>query len=290
MVSLLTPASKPVTPTAVSTVQASALPGQRLSPTQPTHKPRVVGPSATELESFKELIQFDHEYFKPQPKGKTDFSVQTKSSNIAVKQNIPFPAILASETGPKQVNVIITSDSGNVTSDLGKIQISSDLVQNNQEFVEQGTDEEVSVLNVDDVNEDMLTDLNIDLLEDLENILEAQAAENACLESSCLQIQDSNSVSVDSTVQRKGLKRKAEEAEIDAIAESLKAEDVCPSDSLSVDSGYGSDGPLSPYHVKSPVSLQNPASPFSDDTSIADSPLADTVWEESFMELFPALV
>lgn len=260
--------SSPTLPTVVSQTELSGAPA-------------VVGPTTTELESFKELIQFDHEYFKPQPMGKVDSNGQTKVK-IPVEGQVKNKKILPANKNDtnviKNVKVIITADHSKGQTDTSQV-------------IQVLDNEAVLDLNLlkyepeSELTSDMLNDLNFDLLDDLEKILKADAEGLSCPSDNVISSQESNKTHVlaPCTTQR-GVKRKHSMDEIDTIVESLKQEVPSPS-SLNVDSDYSSVGVPSPYSVGSPYSTTDITSP-----DLEDSPLADTNWEESFTELFPDLL
>jgi hypothetical protein len=228
------------------------------------------------LESFKELIQFDHVYFKPQPKGKTNSSGQTQivTSVTGKLNNVPCVQKKTENgrKGVKNVQIIITTDS----NDKQNVQPNSFSLPN----VENQTD--IATVNLEDYESDMLTSLNFDLLEDLENILKADTEGLSCPQdiSSSAQNCDNGHI-VESRGKSRSLKRKAPVEEIEAIVDTLTANELSVPKSLSSDSGYSSD-------VPSPYSMRDTDSPFSDDS--VTSPLNDNMWEESFTELFPDLL
>lgn len=237
----------------------------------------MVGPSSKELESFKELMQFDHVYFKPQPKGKTNSSGQLKvSPNVLNKVKNESSIRKVTENGNNVKNVQIV-----ITSDLPDVQYvkESDLIVPSQNSESNG----METINVDEYDSDMLNNLNFDLLEDLENILKADTDGLACPNNNYLQSQKDKNGLVVNEKNRQGQKRKT--SEIETIVDTLKCN--VPDKELTVDSDYVSDIP-SPYSASSPYSSQSLGSPLSD-TNI-ESPLTDSVWEESFTELFPDLM
>lgn len=262
-----------ITQNPLSTVEITSLPGAPSLPIQ-TEETDLVGPTTTELESFKELIQFDHVYFKPQPKGKTNSSGQIVTNVTGKLNNVPCVQKKTENgrKGVKNVQIIITADS----SDKQDVQPNSFSLPN----VESQTD--IGTVNLEDYESDMLTSLNFDLLEDLENILKADAEGLSCPRdvSSSAQNCDNGHI-VDSQGKSRSLKRKAPVEEIEAIVDTLTADELSVSKSLSSDSGYSSD-------VPSPYSAHDTDSPFSDDS--VTSPLNDNMWEESFTELFPDLL
>lgn len=283
LVSLLPISAKQSALSSVSTVKASSLPGQKLSSDRPTSTIQLVGPTTTELESFKELIQFDHVYFKPQPQSKTDLNGQTEA--LLNKLSKTSQVLLASGKPMKKVKVIASQDAIDIEMTSPCIQ-TSDVLPDSAENQNLSVGEEI---NIADINEDMLTDLNLDLLEDLESILKAESEDQSCSEVSDLQDQEGISDSIDSQAQRKGLKRKADKAEIDVVVDTHTPEVFITSHSSS-DSGYDSDGVPSPYSAGSPSSVQEPFSPPLRDENFTGSLLADSTWEESFTQLFPDLM
>lgn len=247
----------------------------------------MVGPTTTELESFKELIQFDHEYFKPQPQGKIDLNGQIRSvSSVVNKLNgNSIQSLLANgKNNLKNVKIFITSDAKDIRSQEENMQINN-MLNNQQPVVELNANNEYETVNISDLDDDMLTDLNFDLLDDLENILNSDLEGQSCPVGNDLQSQESDNGL------KKGTKRKATEAEIDAIVDTLTYKSPSPAKSatLSVDSDYISDGAPSPYSASSVYSPQGPVSP-QDEVDGMSSPLGNTEWEESFTELFPDLL
>ncbi|KAL4224036.1 hypothetical protein ACF0H5_017493 [Mactra antiquata] len=145
-------------------------------------------------------------------------------------------------------------------------------------------------MDITELDSNALGELNFDLLEDLENILKADTdGLTSCSESNnaTSQKSDVNGLT-ESGNNSRGVKRKAEdEIEIKSIVDTL-IEDVPDSkQSVSTDSDYLSDVP-SPYDAQSPYSSTVTGSP-SSEVSVS-SPLSESVWEESFTELFPDLL
>lgn len=249
----------------VNTVEISSLPGSPGNHTN-SEEADLVGPTSTELESFKELMQFDHVYFKPQPKGKTNSNDQI----IVSRRNLEsVQKVTENGSNMKNVQIVITSDLP------GPQCVKSDLVSKNSEI------NSFETINIDDYDSEMLNSLNFDLLDDLENILKADTEGMSCPKNNCLQSQKK----VQDVVKSCGQKRKASQLEIEAIVDTLTSD--VPDKAMSDDSDYLSDIP-SPYNACSPYSVLDSSSPLND-TNI-ESPLADSTWEESFTELFPDLL
>lgn len=285
LVSLL-PSNNPspvVNKTPVSATETSSLPGAPRN-TSNTDEACVVGPTTTELESFKELMQFDHVYFKPQPKSKTDSVGQIKISPDLLNRLKKFQKV--TENGSKcvkNVKIIITSDT-NPKLDVASLKQAVAIPQH--------TSNSCETVKVDDHESDtwsdLLNDLNFDLLEDLENIMKADTEGVSCPDVDCLQSQTSDNELNKDESESRGQKRKAPINEIDAIVDTLTSnDDLLQSKTMSFDSDYGSDI-QSPYSASSPYSIQDSES-LLNDTNL-ESPLADTAWEESFTELFPDLL
>ncbi|XP_045170935.2 uncharacterized protein LOC123533357 [Mercenaria mercenaria] len=220
-------------------------------------------------------MQFDHVYFKPQPKGKTNSSGQIKvSPNVLSKNKTVRSVLKVTENGSnvKNVQVVITSD----LPDVQFVKDCNSVSQTNQS-------DSFETINVDDYDSDMLNNLNFDLLDDLENILKADTEGLTCPKDSYFQSQTGDNGLVLNESNSRGQKRKVNE--IEAIVDTLTCD--VPEKALSVDSDYISDVP-SPYSTGSPYSVHDSGSPLTD-TNI-ESPLAGSVWEESFTELFPDLM
>lgn len=257
-----------------------------------------MGPTAKELEPIKDLIQFDHEYFKHQPESKTDLNGQTEVDSFVSSDfdgNDPIVFIGNEKIDLRNVNIIISSENGK-----HQLQTDNEILQDSLEKCYA----ESEVINESDFPD--MNEMNFDLLDDLEKIIMNESEELSCSDVSYLQEEQVNK-SIDSNIQRKGLKRKADEAEIDAIVVNLKAQERHTSECVSIDSGYTSDEFSSSDSVGSPASWQDVPSPTSDKdlhdssssvllSSSTENPLLaenSSVWEESFTELselFPDLV
>ena len=280
-------------------------------------KQTVVGPTATELESFNELIQFDHIYYKPQPEGrKVPKSLVAHVKSASGIENSVGKSLVAqmkavSEDGNsplKNVRVIITSNvSKGSEGETNRINTIKDVLQITDDVLNKAPQENTVASSQEDVKDFMddaeitlpsdadhsaLIDLNFDLLEDLESILEADSEGLSCPENVNLQSQmdefiDPTSV-VKSVNSSRGQKRKASSLEVEAIMDSLTKDMPSPLDSNYSDTDYTSDVASSPY------SSQGISSPLQDSVLLSsgepESPLKDTMWEESFTELFPDLL
>lgn len=279
-----------------------------------------MGPSPKELDSYKELIQFDHEYYRSVPQSKLVPQIQAASiPAIRIKKDsIDSDKIVSkrvqklTDDGCKNVKIIITSDSGslkngkiggssvadqkvltipNVILDTKALQKVSNL--RNIETVSQPTAGDIqseapkdSVYSIPDNTEsEDLMDLNFDLLEDLENIINADfeglTSSDADSLLSCDQDNFIEDTSSENIKHLKGCKRKLSDIDVNSNID-LTASVPSPSKSLSsfTDSDYMSDTP-SPYHS------EGIASPLRETDS---SSLAENLWEESFTELFPDLL
>lgn len=284
--------SRAANKTPVSATKTSSLPGapRNTRNTSNTDKAHVVGPTTTELESFKELMQFDHVYFKPQSEDKTDSVGQIKIAPDLLNRLKSFQKV--TENGSncvKNVKIIITSDT-NRKLDVASLKQAAAIPQNTEQS------NCIQTVVVDDHESDawsdLLNDLNFELLDDLENIMKADAEGVSCPDIDCLQSQTSdNGHDKDQSISR-GQKRKAPINEIEAIVDTLTSDDdLLQKKTMSFDSDYDSDI-TSPYSSSSPFSIQDSESLLSDTNveSPLESPLADTTWEESFTELFPDLL
>jgi len=259
----------------------------------------MVGPSATELESLQELIQFDHVYYKTQPEGKT--SSQSYRPQIKPKQTIsPMCVQKVTENGLKNVKIIITSDSKQKTTNMNNsvqipnVILDTKMLDNRKQVSLITPKTENEVIDVDNIKEEQidLTDLNFDLLSDLESIL-SQDCEGLSFPENMVLPSQENTFELTKCVEnvQKGQKRKACTPEIAAIVDNLTA-DFPPSPTKSVysvgDSDYSSDIP-SPYNSQiagSPYNSQMASSPMMEESSLMEEPS----WEESFTELFPDLM
>lgn len=254
-----------------------------------------MGPTATELESFNELIQFDHIYYKPQPKGKKDprSLVMNLKSDQTNSQTRNVRVIISSEV-PKTSG----AETARINTIKDVLQISDEVLnKNEQKYDICQPQEDVKPLMDDfeiafpsDADSSALMDLNFDLLEDLESILKTDSEGLSCPDNVDLQSQmdnlmDSSNMEETLTLSR-GQKRKAHSLEVEAIVDSLTKDMPSPLHSSCSDSDYMSE-------VASPYSSHGIGSPFQDNLLLngdPESPLSNTIWEESFTELFPDLM
>lgn len=255
----------------------------------------MVGPSATELESLQELIQFDHVYYKTRPECKT--SSQSPLLQLKPKQTVITPKCVqkVTENGLRNVKIIITTDSDkkrNATSEM--VQIPNVILDTNmlkqRKTVPQINPKGANLANPIetlelDVDNNDLADLNFDLLDDLESILSQDCEGLTCSDDiTFLPSQENVTTELTKCVEnvQKGQKRKAPTSEIVAIVDNLTA-NFPPSPTQSVysvgDSDYSSGSPL-------PYSMQSVGSPIGEDEDLHE----EIAWEESFTELFPDLI
>ncbi|XP_052797403.1 uncharacterized protein LOC128229666 [Mya arenaria] len=217
--------------------------------------------------------------------GKIDLNGQAKLISSVLNKSNDKNSLLKKESAKnylKNVQIIITSDELNSNSDnVAEEKVNNQVCKNENVF-------DIDFLKTEPENEidsDMLTDLNFDLLEDLEKILKADSDGLSCPgDDTLMTSQENDHVK---TEQPRGTKRKRSVNEIGAIVDDLKSVEV-PSSPVKlepVDSDYSSLGVPSPYSACSPYSSVDIASP-----EPVESPLADTFWEESFTELFPDLM
>lgn len=220
----------------------------------------MVGPSTEELESINELIKFDHIYYKLEPASQN--LVVSKTNVSELNQNLPVG----------RLNIQITQDV-NTENDTGVISVNED---------------NISPVNISEKDiSNVLPDINMDLLEDIESILELDLGGE-------LDSQDDISQNKQFDCENKSLVN-VKEKEITVISNELcppqsrkrKHSDTVPSPSPSDFDQFESDPSYasSDSGVISDFCDNDIASPYSDITgSLQDDP-----WEESFMELFPAL-
>lgn len=214
--------------------------------------------------------------------GKMDLNGQAKLISSVLNKNNDKNSFLKKDSAKnvlKNVQIIITSDALNANTDnISEVNIDDQVSQNENMF-------DIDFLKTEPENEidsDMLSDLNFDLLKDLENILKAESEGLSCLDDT-ITSQENDHVKI---AQPRGTKRKRSVNEINAIVDNLKSVEV-PSSPVKlepIDSDYSSLGVPSPYSAGSPYSSLDITSP-----GPLESPLADTNWEESFTELFPDL-
>ncbi|KAJ8312378.1 hypothetical protein KUTeg_010159 [Tegillarca granosa] len=218
----------------------------------------MVGPSTEELESINELIKFDHIYYKLEPASQD--LVVTESNVSEMNQNLPVG----------RLNIHITQDV-NSNNDTGVISVN---------------EENISPVNISEKDiSNVLPDINMDLLEDIESILEldlggqldsqdevSQNKQFDCANSSLVNIKEKE-ITANELCPTQCRKRKH--------SDTVPSPSPSDFDHFDSDTSYAS----SDSGVVSDFCDKDIASPYSDITgSLQDDP-----WEESFMELFPAL-
>ena len=240
-------------------------------------KSEVVGPTTEELESFNELIQFDHVYYKPaasQSKGSVGSvpasAKKTPSKRAAV--SIIKPAVRAVAQGQPAQETVVVKEEPQEELSLGEADLAG-LSQTLEELI------------------DLDALLKEDLMADSQNPPSPVAMDAASL------------TSVDKPGSRK---RKHEPTQVEELCANKKKS------SLSVDTAYfqdsfssndsslfpgidsfGLDSSLSPVKSSS-VSESGYSSDLSDmgspKSDISGDMGGDALWEESFSELFPSLI
>ena len=277
-----------------------------------------MGPTAKELDSFNELIQFDHVYYKTLPQSKSAPQIQTSPiQTIRIKKDnaesdcnksVVNNVQKLTENGYKNVKIIITSDSTNVKNTKIENSVNGEKVLTipnvfiDKEALQKVTDHknlQTSPQNVlfdtpteiltncvsdidDNTNSNDLMDLNFDLLEDLENIISADFEGLSSTDDLSSHEQDNiiGDPVTDKKLKTIVCKRKTSDSIADSVID-LTANVPSPTKSLLslTDSDYMSDSP-------SPYSSHDISSPLAD----TDSTLGENLWEESFTELFPDLL
>jgi len=252
----------------------------------------LVGPAATELESIKELIKFDHIYYK------SDTSVESKADdcnvNIVVEyQDVDSASLVTEEVVTAAGSVIDLSDSDTSCENSDDVPIDSSCE----------IDLDLSEISTPDISSDKTdTELDLDSLLDLQSIdwnsiafdvdslvqsddncadistsssdNDTQNAQHSCSRKFTITLQDPSSVS-----------RKRKRSVISPVSPSHSLTPQLPDELLGFDfattkttvsesSGYGSD-------------LSNAGSPYSDLSAADDD---SDLWQDSFTELFPSLV
>lgn len=282
----------------------------------------LVGPTPKELDSFNELIQFDHVYYKPVPQSKLvpqnqSAPVQTiriKKDNIGsdYKKIVPNNVQKVTENGCRNVKIIITSDPSNLKNgitgencvsdqqvvtipnvilDTQALQKVSNLKKRNN--VSDGEAFDITtaaptdnVLNIaENMNSDELMDLNFDLLEDLENIISADFEGLTSSDTNSLLSCDQDNAIMDTTADHPKQSKGCKRKSPDShIDPVIDLTANVPSPTKSLSSFTDSDYMSD---TPSPYNSQGIASPLGDAES---SPLGENLWEESFTELFPDLL
>ena len=283
-----------------------------------------MGPTPKELDSFNELIQFDHVYYKSLPQSKSApkmpvTPIQTirinkdNSNSICNNKSVSNNVQRVTENGCKNVKIIITSDPANAKNVKVDNEFTSEKVltipnvfidtealqrvskQKNIETAPQNmlfeapTELDVNSTShiTDDTSEDLM-DLNFDLLEDLENIISADFEGLSSSDDFTLHQQDNSIVPVLDPV-------KSKDSDLDSgFSRKRKAPESKPDSSLELTDSVPSPTKSflsltdSDYmsDAPSPYSSKGISSPLGD----TDSSLGDNLWEESFTELFPDLL
>lgn len=240
-----------------------------------------MGPSATELESLNELIKFDHVYYKIEPsQGQTGGQKGQKVIVVSCGNNP-----VNHKSSKKLVNIHITKDENvkkvNSSSPVEEcIVIDDDKKDNVSSVIMDNCDESVSDLS------NLIPEVNLDLLEDIESILAGDLDNHFSLDS-IVDSDSQNGICTSSQIQNleipaitpKNNKRKHSDLVDTDIGSSIaQSEDIFnlnESMDTASDSGFSSDA------------FSDAASPCQSDTI---GGLTEDSWEESFMELFPALV
>lgn len=220
-----------------------------------SHAP-VVGPTAADLESIKELIQFDHEYIKTV---QVQNSVNSKPAAAA--------AAAKKKTKPKMVSVINVSVSANQASPA-------------KPTTPEQSDAKLDL--PDFFNTEMLN-LSPDLLDDLNALLGEVNTSSSNTASDCKdgkQLQQPSFVSQNNTTH----KRKSSDSSSSPTKMSRVDSDLCYETIARFDDLFSPEEPVSPHSVSDLSDARSPAS------EISSPGLGDDMWEESFTELFPSLV
>lgn len=233
----------------------------------------MVGASATELESLKELIKFDHIYYK----SPTTKNIVPEVKQVGVEKMVvvSLPDTLPAQTSP----ALASTECDDVKPDMSQIDSEVDIMK----FMDADIIESLSeLLNLDG----MLGTCNIP--ESKPVTVTTNSNHTSLINSSRLPKvsvllpmdsfpKESGPSKDTTTVTKRGKKRQATEALDDhslnflTVPGDLSLDSVKSPMTLS-DSGYGSED----FFVSSPESL--------------GSPLGGESWEESFTELFPSLL
>ena len=245
----------------------------------------MVGASATELESLKELIKFDHIYYK----SPSDVDTKEKEEKLVVvslpdTSRKPVEQLLV----PAPVTQVTSNTSDSNLSDT-KLNQDNDILR----FMDADIIESLSeLLDLDGLLDETITSNTVANLNN--NNTANKSSSEANVTSSVPNITKDNKKSListqlpekavlsvkDTTVTKRGKKRTSSES-LDRCCESLLSVpggdnalnlDSCRSPLSSCDSDYSSDD----FFNTSPENLS--------------SPLSVDTWEESFTELFPSLL
>lgn len=263
-----------------------------------------MGPTTTELESFNELIQFDHVYYKTQPtvhltprsekvQIKTLPSVKPSTKTVILCPSTQKVKTIDDNKNLKNVKIIITTDTSNMSNSSVNnntnmpVLLDTNVLPSSK--TEVNTMESPIDLDIDgaliELNDEtsVADDLNFDLLDDLESILQADCDDLSNPDITDLQPQIIETPCTDFS------SKKRKHDELENIVD-------CPSVGSPVisESGYSSDSSIttSPNMVPSPYSCNSLSSPRYESESLMDdeTPFGETLWEESFTELFPDLL
>jgi hypothetical protein len=213
----------------------------------------VVGPSPAELDSLNELIKFDHEYYKIEP--------ITPEPEMEVIVDVGATSTTELETDIECIVPNLKTNQEDTIQVMGEeapVPCISDFV-----------DLEKEVLNV-------LPEINIDLLNDIESLIEddlhSQASPDSTEEISQngqLLLPSEQNKGLQSEPQTEKRTKRKHSQTLGSCSDLISSDDYFSGSDSGISSDYSEVG-----------------SPYSD----ISGGLADNVWEESFIELFPDLV
>lgn len=250
---------------------------------QPQPTATVVGPTATELESIKELINFDHIYYKVPSGAYTDSVQEEKPKSVYVSVTVAAEPITVQQ---QQVATPLVSSSTNQNT-------KEDIIDLTQPQLDLPMDVNINdLLDMSSWNE--LMDIDDLLQRDLATTAEVKAttvtntpviAPATNISGGVSLISKDSSIATSSKHQKSLISRRKRKAEEPITLET---------DNFITDHGLLSPSLLS---FDSEMSYNNETSGYGSDLSDIGSPksdissaLSDDLWEESFTELFPSLL
>lgn len=239
------------TASAIGGSKTTILPSQRNCQTNTTTT-EVVGPTSAELESINELIKFDHVYYKHES-SVVESGLEKLENTQSSDSNLE-----------NKVNIHITQE---ITDD---IEI-DDIMK---------TEPDLCAIN--EIDETDLSDINMELLKDIENLIGFHDFQDQV---------EQNSLESFSQIEQCNDKQEAMVTKDTNSKTDLKRKRSVTSSPLSLMDMYESTDKYG--QINSVFSDSGFSSDFSDVSSPCGSDISgglnDNSWEESFMELFPTL-
>lgn len=249
----------------------------------------VVGPTATELESLNELIKFDHIYYKPAvptvPSVSLDLTVDSDCEIVEVKQEpVQAPACSAATTGPavtitpaKQEPMAVTATPA--TQDV----VAVPMPPAGPELAVEAELDLDELLDLGGINWNQFN-LDLDSLSPTDSSDTAQLPVTPLGGCSTTTTGHTN-VLVDTSFSRK---RKLSSDTVASLPSSPTTSSVCSFDLT--DNLFGLEQPTLSLCSQSESGYSSELSDMGSPKSDISSTLEDSLWGDSFTELFPSLM